>query len=221
MAYDINFLKTESELRSYFLGLFMADGWIDNKNGVYISVCDKQIIDDLVRATNYTNTITHIIKKNNFGKQNMYRIGYQKLNIEMRELGFNESKTGNEFIPTKIENTFNHFLRGLSDGDGSFYYSERKSGNYLSWELISASEEFLKNIEFKIKDHIGINNNIKVHPRQGTKMPVFRIRCNQNNVTMKLADFMYKNCNLKLKRKYDIVKSATRTIYHPGCHDDQ
>ena len=130
MSYDTKFLDTESELRSYFLGLFMADGWIDNKGGVHISLVDKQIIDDLVVATNYTNKVLNIVRKNNFGIQNMYRISYYKLYDKMKALGFIEKKTGNEFIPERITYTFHHFLRGLSDGDGCLHFEQRPNKKY-------------------------------------------------------------------------------------------
>lgn len=209
MGYDIEFLNKESELRSYFLGLFVSDGWLDNKRGVYLSVKDKQIIDQLAEETNYTNKITHITKSvTNYGKQDMYRLGYCKLHAQMRELGFTTKKTGHEFIPSEIDNTFEHFLRGLSDGDGCFYTVKRKKNKtYLQWELTCASERFLIDLRDEISNRIERCSCLKVKQRQGTKKPVFRIRCNQNDASVALANYMYKKAKIKLDRKFEIISS--------------
>lgn len=46
--YDAGFIVRETPLRSYFLGLFMADGWMSSNNRqAFIALNDKQIIDDL------------------------------------------------------------------------------------------------------------------------------------------------------------------------------
>lgn len=135
----------------------------------------------------------------------------------MQSLGFPIKKTGFEFIPLNIDNTFGHFLRGLSDGDGCFYLLngiKRKDGTnkqYFQWELTCVSKEFLEKILELITKHIG-PNSIVVNQRQGTKIPVFRLRCNKHNETIKLAELMYNDNSIKLDRKYNIYQNAKNII---------
>lgn len=218
MGYDITFMDTDSEFRSYFLGLYMTDGWMDNSRGLYISLSDEQIINDIVEKTQYTNKILNITSKTIYGEQNMFRIAYCNLYDAFINIGFPIKKTGNEFIPKEIsDDTFCHFLRGLSDGDGCFYLSngtKRKDGTYnqyLQWEITCASKEFLYEVLNNITKHIG-ENNIRVEKRSGTIIPVFRLRCNKHNEAINLAKFMYKNNTIKLNRKYDLYKSVENIV---------
>lgn len=211
MAYNTTFLDEDTELRAYFLGLFMADGWIDNKGGISIQLTDKQLIYDLAKALDFTNKIVKINRRyikygagNWLGKE-AYRLSLHKksLLIKLQSIGFVINKTGNEFVPSCVSNiTFCHFLRGLTDGDGHQIIKNINDKKYFEWGMISASKQFLDDLLIKIKDLVKIKTRTNVKSRKSTNQPVYRIRLG-HNASLKLCEYMYKEATIKLDRKYD------------------
>ncbi len=208
MGYNLDFLDKDNELRSYFLGLYMADGWMDQKGNFFISSVDKQLIDDLVLRLNYTNIITESknLTYNPDSKSISYRIGFCKkeLRHKMKKLGFTVNKTGHEFIPNCISNeTFHHFLRGLSDGDGHFSFANIKSRNTksLEWGITCASESFLQILINKLRNEsICAYNNVSVRKRKNAN--AYEIKLSHHD-SVKLGNFIYNKSSLYLIRKYE------------------
>lgn len=203
----MSFLNQESELRSYFLGLFMADGWI-NKNGFYISLVDKDLIDNLACLTNNQNKITEC--KNKISRTG-YRIGfYNKQDIDkMIELGFSivENKTGNEFIPKCItKNNFNHFLRGLSDGDGHYSLIKNRNNKQLEWGITCANKYFLQNIvNFLIENSIISNEKHTVRERYSKNC--YKLSLGHHD-SIRVGNFIYNQANVFLERKKQVYETS-------------
>ena len=91
-----SFLDTDTEVRSYFIGYWLADGTM-NKKTVLISSVDKEIIDKIAQHTGYSNKI--LVKDNSeLGWKDLYTLHYSgKIKQKMIEFGFTPgNKTGEE-----------------------------------------------------------------------------------------------------------------------------
>lgn len=121
---DENFFEViDSEIKSYLLGFFVADGGINirkqNRRNEY-NISFSQHIRDL----EVINFYKHFIKPTSQIRQkgNYIRLGiYSKKIVEdIIKLGYNERKTYSELSLPKIETKFLiHFIRGYFDGDGT------------------------------------------------------------------------------------------------------
>jgi len=205
-GYNMDFINCDTALRSYFLGFWLTDGSMikqgKNKLKAVISSVDRQIVDDIACATAYTNRI--YVQNNAQGWKLGYSLCYAgKVAKFLLDLGYPAGpKTGKEFIPDCIsDKTFPHFLRGCWDGDG---YVSFKS-NKLSSGIVSASKHFLEQLHTKILKNVPLYFSGSFKPRANIKKPrvsIWTLRF-QHNDTIALCDYMYKNANLFLNRKYD------------------
>jgi len=198
-------MDEDTPTRAYTLGLFVADGWIERRGkSFYISCTDRQIIVDVAEAVDFTNKI--VIGKAGWGSNKtgkMYRLGFAGRPLEqIKAMGFTADKTGGEFIPNTVsDTTLHHFLRGLTDGDGTWGVV---AGKYLSWGMISASESFLVLLLDRLRGLRVIRaSGVQVKPRPSTNGVVYRIRLGHED-SVALGDFMYQGTNLMLHRKHDI-----------------
>jgi len=207
MGYNLDFLDNDNELRSYFLGLYMADGWMAAERSFFISSIDKQIIDDLAVLLNYTNTITKTLNISTYNPDSKvfsYRIGFHKKELlqKIKDIGFANKKTGNEFIPDCIsDETFHHFLRGFSDGDGHF--SVCKQGNShigLEWGITCASKKLLEALLYKTREESICSYN-KVSVRKRKDANCYRISFSHHD-SVKIGDFIYTDASIYFARKY-------------------
>lgn len=180
----------------YFLGVFIADGHIDDIR-VYISQCDITYLNKLKtimrhkgvahKATNTPNPCYRLDIYNKKLKQflQQYNISSnKKLNAPYIDCGDNDS----------------HFMRGLFDGDGCLYYS------YISGKLkqrrvsITTGSEYVKNgiIQFLNK------HNIPYTITTTTKLNIcYNIFIDAIEDIIRFLDLLYKEKNNSfLDRKY-------------------
>lgn len=203
--YDCHFLDTESPLRSYFLGLLMADGWVSSRDSVYLSSTDEQIIQDIAVAVKYQNTITIVQnrkwKSHEKTGKSMYRLSFSKKEFtdKIKNMGFSPNKTGNEFLPAQVsDDTFRDFLRGFSDGDG--WITLDKVGR-ANWGVICSSQKFLQTLAVKITQLILPGRHILSKIKKRSDCDVYRLRLAHKDA-MALCEWMYRDANLFLLRKY-------------------
>lgn len=203
--YNPNFLATDNELRSYFLGLWITDGWIEAKKPyARISSIDDQIINDLVKVLEFKNKIL-LTKNRKMQDRSQFTGTIQKhlcfsgkIPQYLRILGFSNKKTGNEFVPDCIsDSTFPHFIRGVIDGDGTFLIAKDRNQQRLMCSIVSASEKFLQQILDRLLQLGVIGSNSKVVKNK----TCYCIRFGHED-SIRIGDFIYKDAFLKLDRKY-------------------
>ena len=235
--YDSSFLDTDSELRAYFIGLFLADGCFNKHSGILIALTDKQIIDDLAYWIQYKNS-THVTVPEGHNPQYAIRL-YGEFCDKFKKLGFLPGKKAHRLeIPSCIsKKTFPHFLRGFTDGDGSFYMHRGKVHGevvyYLNWKLVSIAKSFLENVLARLNEYkviftdCGVSCNKPSPSKHGT-LPIYSINLGHVN-SINIGEYIYKNATIGLKRKYRVYKTAKemqleivsckgKTCTHPGCN---
>lgn len=228
-TYDLSFLYTDNIFRSWFLGWIMTDGHVTKMGDVNLKITDREIIDTIVKYTNYKNTISECVRENkqmHYGLKPQYGVSFSKdIRQKIVEFGFPlGSKLAKEFIPDCVsDTTFSHFIRGVMEGDGSLPIN--KSG-YLSLYLCSASSFFLRAIITRLTNLGIIYGSPNVYRKsKGTYFINFG-----HEDSLRICKFMYENSEgMRLTRKYDkyilaldkkiINHQQPKKCYIEGCID--
>ncbi len=197
---------------AYAIGLITSDGYLSkNKRHIELKSADKENIINFKKALRLRNRIGKITKTKS-GNPHYYLfcgdvIFYKFLNkigLESRK-----SKTIKQILVPK--EFFNDFLRGLFDGDGTFYtFRDKRWPNAVGYQIsfASASREFLEWLQHQLSKLYKTRGFIKIGKG------VFNL-CFVKRDTRTLFSAMYKKQNiLFLRRKYDKIIQAFKHDTH-------
>jgi len=199
-AYDDSFLNDPTAFAGYFIGLFIADGSNSKTDGtIRIELKDEQLIDDLIKNTNYHKT-KGIHDRRHEGKGIYYAITYAgDVSRSITSMGFPRgSKLGIVFIPNFItEVIFRDCLRGIIDGDGGFDI-EKKYG-YLRCSISNMGKGLLETIHA----HLLNKGIVKGGALNETRPNFYKLHFGHID-SVSIGDYIYYDTNLiKLERKYE------------------
>lgn len=194
---------------AYAIGLIASDGNL-SKDGRHMSLVsrDREMVNNFKKALALTNKISKHYRSNEtekkyfvvyFGDKTFYKF------LNRIGLTSNKSKTISHVkVPDKY---FDDFLRGLFDGDGSFYtYWDKRWPNSFGYKLsfASASPNFINWLKEKLTNLYGTRGYL--HKGAG----VINLEYVKGD-SKKLYEIMYhKSDKLYLKRKYIKVKAALK-----------
>jgi len=187
----------DSEDKAYFLGLLYADGNISkNMIRLQLQAKDKKILQIFKKKLN-SNLPIRLRNCFRFSKQDQFLIYIisQKMTNDLIDKGCMRCKSlilkfpNNKQVPYHL---IHHFIRGYFDGDGCICLS----GPLFT---ITSTEDVCQNINIIINEHtkIGIKKLSK-HPNNITK----NYRVGGSKQLKKIFDFLYKDANFYLQRKY-------------------
>ena len=151
-----------------------------------------------------------IPKSNNTGGYKLSIVG-EHLQKRLIELGVFPRKSLILKFPTSDqvpEHLIRHFLRGYWDGDGSFSVWKTSNGWNRATTNIVSSIEFCESVKSLIKEQLKINASIT-----GIENPFSR-RLVVSNISrvFPIIDWLYKDSNVSLIRKYQKYLSFKETI---------
>jgi hypothetical protein len=206
--YEINehcFDSIDEEWKSYFLGLFYADGCLTKYSAKISLITDDKNILEILNRFIYPNRPlsskiqkTFINSKNNktyIGRpQSTLDITNKHINNRLRELGLCERKSLTLQFPTYQmipEKLMTHFIRGYFDGDGCIQI--RKWGQ--RFDIIS-SYDFCNSLLQWFKTNLQIEG--KLEPRN----KVCRLVVHNKKDIHALYHFLYDSSSIYLNRKY-------------------
>lgn len=211
------FSKIETELQSYLLGFYAADGSIDEKRKtlrIHLSSKDSEIVylyKDVISPDARTFTVSDKLVK---GRNGMIVQGHNSFGVDITSakiceslvsLGLGYRKTYCELsIPNQIpKDLIRHFIRGYFDGDGcitGYIVKEaNKSPRVRSRFDIDAKTNHLLN-EFLI---FFANNNIKLNINYLKRDNMYRLTTSSKKELKKIFHFLYDNSYFYLSRKFD------------------
>ncbi len=200
-----NFFDELDEVKWYLLGLIYTDGniaWNPAKGyqSLTITAAEKDK-DHLEKIRNLLQSSKPLLYA---ATTKSYRliVNNKKICQRLMVLGVTPKKSLTITFPNFLDDKYlPHFLRGIVDGDGSIYYCKRKRSSYFAIKIASGSPDFIIGIRDRIKDASGIYANIQ--KRVGTNVYLMEYSCTKGK---KLANYIYKDKNLYLNRKYKIYK---------------
>jgi len=202
------FSKIDTSEKAYWLGFIAADGCIrKQKSGsymltFYLSEKDAQQIIEFKQAINSNHNISIRNKEKN--KVVGLTIVRKKLTDDLMSLGIVPNKTSTPFyIPEQFTSDW---LRGLFDGDGSFWVRNRKNQINLKKQIaFSFSCSTIEQVN-QIKD-IFIQNNIFGGTIYKATENGYHFTFEGNKKIAKIATLIYGNNSMpRMERKYNIVK---------------
>lgn len=194
---------------AYAIGLIASDGCL-NKDGRHISFCSKEqeMMDNFKQALSLSNKVGKYSRggetekryfRINFGDKNFYKF--------LNSIGLTTAKSKTIKSVTIPDKSFADFLRGLFDGDGSFYsFWDKRWPNSFCFKIFfySASREFLVWLQNRLNKLYGVKGVLRNHKSAG----VYGIQY-VKGASSKLFNIMYAQDGiLYLKRKYDKIKNT-------------
>lgn len=196
--------------KAYVFGLLYADGCAYRKDKKYIlSISlqegDKHILEDVKREIEYEGSLTYIdhsdhLEKYHKNTQNQWSLCICNKHIvnTVIDQGIVPRKSYYAKYPNKLdENLFFHFLRGLSDGNGCIAKNEER------WELCG-TYNLMEGVKDRIESKVGVHCSFYTDKR---KKCLWHVRVSGRLQVTKLLNYMYKDAELKLNRKYELYKS--------------
>lgn len=240
MKYNNELKVIDTQEKAYLLGFMYGDGTICThirKDGTYryISKISIQIGDsDLI----YT-------LKENFSFFNVGKFDYSKYNensVEQINVRSSSKKLYYDFmlnglyprksyenkdllkLPNIDDSLMSHFIRGFFDADGSVY-TQASRKNLIRIEFCSVSKTFISQLNSYLKKHhINSWRLREKPPKRKSKQMLYTIEFIKTDEVLKLIELMYKDANIKLKRKAEkcltykpVNKVKDRSICCPKC----
>lgn len=206
------FNKINSEESAYWLGFMYADGFIESKgNGVGLGVAIKDIehMDKFCEFLQYPKG-KYIVKSHQFGStgtknkngEDMYMV-----NTLIRNSTLWNDLNSKGCVPNKSliltfpnENIFEnkdlirHFIRGYCDGDGSLTWGNKE--HTIPSISFVGTKEFLESLQ------LYLGKGYLMHKPNCSEF-TYRLSYTHTKA-FNASDYMYKNSNIYLNRKYNI-----------------
>ncbi len=199
-------LKWSSNL-AYAIGLITSDGCL-NKDGrhIWFSSRENELVKKFRQALSLSNRIGRYARGGETEKR-YYCLTFGDINFYkfLNNIGLTAAKSKTIKSVAVPKNYFPDFLRGLFDGDGTFYtFQDKRWPNSFSFKLsvASASLDFLS----WLKKFLTKYYNVKGYLHKGDG--VWNLEYVKGD-TKKLFYVMYRDQNtLHLSRKYDKLRGT-------------
>jgi DNA-binding transcriptional regulator WhiA len=205
------FDEIDTEEKAYWLGFLTADGWI-NKNdknnagvtGIELQYGDINHLKKFNKSIGGNYQITDrwrscpISTKDKEKKHHMCCIRIFSLTMynSLVNKGFTKDKSFDYSVPNLREDLIRHYIRGYFDGDGCFTFTNKSfhinfvtASNTLHDDLL----RILKSEDFHPVDG-GYINDFSTY--------MYRLDICRNNEKLRFLDWIYKDSNIYLDRKY-------------------
>lgn len=206
-SYNKNYFKSiDTYDKAYWLGFISADGCIaDHGKGTYRLKITLQNDDynHLVKFNRALNSNVPIKNKEVKYNNKIFCVSELVINCssmckDLMNYGIMPNKSLSIDLPKIDDKFFIAYLRGLFDGDGTYYLGKRETGTYrYSVELVSGSIVLLEKIVDILKSRYNIVSNI--YKARDTKYKLYI--CNKKHILNLFHLFYHDNQCICLDRK--------------------
>ena len=189
--HDHLFEIIDSEEKAYWLGFIFADGYVSDRYDFEVSLSIKDIkqleklgkfMNKEVKTDSFRCRIG-IVNKRLVKSLNKYGVVPRKSLI----LKFPDN-LNSEMIP--------HFIRGYFDGDGCIYLGGNMTKTKSHAISLLGTLDMLQNIEKHFKTNVFYSHDERHHK------DCHSFRVTKTKDIVKILDYMYKDSNIYLERKY-------------------
>jgi hypothetical protein len=191
--------------KAYILGLMCADGCnFPPKGTAYISLqeSDRELLEKIRKEIGSTKELVVIDNSNRhdhgYSYNNMCTLNMYSRHIcdSLTKLGVVRNKSLCLEFPEIDSSLHRHLLRGYFDGDGSVYRYYQKNKTTLTF---TSTENFCKKIKEIVETELGIYCGIYDASNHNG---ITKVASLSGTSAMKLLDWMYKDADLYMERKY-------------------
>lgn len=199
------FIKLNNPEVVYYLGLFWADGYMyQNKNnstlGVGLIECDMvELEPHLDKIGVWNKRVSKNKKIESWKPTKSLTTNNKRLYEFLKENDYCEksNKSADKILSIIPNNLKHYFFRGLSDGDGCFYYYKPKKGSTLRQFSIASSREQDWSYVEKLFNYLGIKYSISVG-KSGSQIRI----TNKKGIKL-FGNYIYQNYDdIGLSRKH-------------------
>lgn len=207
--FNIHYFDTiDTSNKAYCLGLLFADGCnFERSINIFLQASDKHLLEDVCKEIGYNGELEFRDRskdrENGLDCQDVYGLRLHSAYMcgVLSEHGMVPNKSLVLHFPTCVpECLMSHFMRGYMDGDGHIGHTDKDSSvSFVStWDFCNTSNcvvERQLGISFRICEagnHNGITTQCYVRNKNDKKI---------------FLDWIYKDADLKLERKYQTYLS--------------
>lgn len=202
------FDKIDTEEKAYILGFIYGDGYNSEKKNcikIRLQISDEELLLKFIKILYPNNDkILYYQKKDEIIKSCELVIESKHMSEVLASYGCIQRKSKKLYYPSCVpEELTSHFIRGVFDADGTVYQGTLKTGPEKGYKKsyfsIIGYIVFIKQIQEKIVKFINLIKNklIKSHAKD-----VCSVMYSGDNQTEKILDWIYKDANIYLERKY-------------------
>ena len=198
-----------TEEKAYWLGFLIADGWT-NKNpetgsgtvGIELQYSDINHLKKFNKSIQGNYKINDRWRECGISKSSkkhhtcVIRIYSRLMYDALEKLGFCSDKTYSCNIPELSKNLLPHFIRGYFDGDGIFCLTNKS----FHIDFITASENLYTDLKCLLES-LNIKYSVTSQINEFDTF-MYRIYINSNSDKIKFLNYIYKDSNIYLERKY-------------------
>jgi hypothetical protein len=195
-----------SPAMAWVLGLLFADGNLKkNKPEFRLSQRNQEGLQKVLNLMRSSHMISAKEKRSYkgviSGKIYSFSIYNKKLYHDLLNLGLTPAKSTKMKFPDVPPKYMNHFMRGLYDGDGSFYIN-RFYGTIIS-QYRNGSLDFIT----AVTDNLQKELNIPITIHRNEKFNTYYIKIQQK--IKELVEYLYKGATeaIYLTEKYDNIRN--------------
>lgn len=204
------FFKEDTEKSFYVAGFIVADGYLHrekNRNRYRISIeLSSKDEDHLNKIRTAMSSTAKIFRRRRYDPRFMEISNVSSIGINSKEIyedlpkfGIVPNKSKIYKIPEWIKDhpLKSHFMRGILDGDGGFCFKD----NHIQFYIYGTYDELDVYNEILSKE-CNLNKN-KISKNRGC----FTLQYASQQDVINIIKFLYKDANIFLDRKYDLVKN--------------
>jgi intein-encoded DNA endonuclease-like protein len=195
--------------KAYILGLLWSDGCNQLGRGkitIQLQERDQHILEEIKEVSKNERPLHKTpLNDKNPNWQNSMTLTWQSRHVSqtLNDYGMVPRKSLVLKFPDWLSvDLYPHFLRGYIDGDGSIYYSEDRNVFRVS---MVGTKMFL-NVVQTICANIGIKTSMS-HKKEHSDV-TYTLSATSNTGTLQLLNWIYKDANLKIERKYQKYKQG-------------
>lgn len=189
------FFEEWSPPLSYYLGLFAADGFIqEGKHGYKALIAlgegpdERAVLESLARDIG-----VNVRQRKGTFPVAVLSVSRRAVVEKLKEYGFTHTKKEETRFPDVPNEHLPHFVRGFFDGDGDVEILRKKSGIQVNVTFGNPGPNFLETLSAKLADQTGLPyEQIQQERTREARRLTYRLRYAQVDAA-KLYEFMYGN----------------------------
>jgi len=204
-----NFFDTWNAEVAYVLGYIVADGCLAVRPAQCshtLKFCSKdwRLLIKIRKALSSDHLLS--FKKVNNKTYYLLSIGSKKIIKKLLSLGIlpctNSAKTKYQKFPQIPQPYISHFIRGNFDGDGCIYLTKtgKKRNNIVLHLNFKGTISFLNKLSQIVNSQLNVTLKVPYTYRGNHEL------CYHNNEAIRILDWLYKNADIYLERKFKKYK---------------